>query len=970
MRKIRLLSMLLAVALVFTSLPLMATAVAADEPAAMAKGDKIVIPNTADNWTGIAAYDDSYASAWIRDGGYPTFDIQLYAPGSSTNLVAADTKYVAKIAVRTADAEFAAGKAASAISEDCVFFMVHWRGWGGGYLAQNYFYANDLTSNFTEYSIEFTVPASTTDTWALRLNTNGGSGSMYSPVGVGGIIVYEASNPSNVIYSWGQYSADPANKDWSEIAYHGQEYHKNVYLGADVVADTTATYDVEDVTLLPGVYQFTGKFAANAGNIALSAKVNDVLMNVGATTADVATVDTTATELTYTITLDAETTLSSLGLAWTNTGATRLIVSDLAFKCVELIGASEPNSNILRGTAIASNTSVAFWSSEDGVVNFNEDKWFNYPTFGSGYIYVPFDAQFTDADDRATATYTAYVTMKYNGAENTTVNMLYRHGCSGMERYFDVTTDWAEYKIETGDLWDEGNARPWGTEENNNTFFLRPTSGTADIDFKGIKIVKNAGTPNETVVYACGMYAENDFSPIAYDGNPTASFCDVSALLLTPDADGSVFAYDASSKNIELAPGKYIVSGNFAVASGEQTVQLGAYTADGAVGVIGDEFTVGTDYTPVTVEIEVEAATILSDISVILGADVAVNVRDLSIVKKSADFNMPNVGLLMALLIRRNNEPKFEYTNLISYALEDVGTEYWIVPGAATLTAKEADGIEYIAMEGIDKNYETFEYIPGETLEPGTYKLTGIIRTSRAGETSQNRVFLGDTKLGSIETTNNWATFDYTITLTQETELAIKFNGDADPVFNKNFDVARLVLINLNEDPSYVTPDSGEQVEPEVKVEYVDNGNEEVVLKSVEGSIASEIFNDVGTGKWAISDQDLTVKSQGGNLYLAMRNITLNYVGFTYSTGVTLEPGTYYISCQMRTAIKDDSTMVRIQANENVVKLDWITNEWTTFAGNFTVDANEELVIKFFGGPEPTFINDYDVTDIVVVKVD
>ena len=983
--------MFLAVALVFTSLPMLATAVAAEEaaPAAMAKGDKIVIPNTADNWTGIAAYDDSFASTWIRGGGEQSVLINLYKPGATDNIAKAGTKYTAKIALRTADATFEATKVPPPPSSDktvvstpgTVYYMIHYRGYGSDYLAGAWKSINaaTLTATPSEYTINFTVPSDTDKTWGLRLVDSRGSNLAYSPVGISGVIIYEYADPSKVAYSWGTYSVDSANKDWSLLnVKQTQEYHENVYLGADVVANTSATYDAEDVTLLPGVYQFTGKFATDAGNVSLSAKVNDTAMNIGATTATEATVDTNATTLTYTLTLDAETTLSTLGLAWNATGANKLKLSDLEFKCVEVIGAAAPNASIKRGTAIASNTSVAFWNSEDGNVNFNEDKWINYPTFGRGYISVNFDAQYTGAD-QATATYKAYVTMKHNGEDSDTVIVKYRHGPSGMERYFYPTTEWAEYEINTGGLWNAAGGKPWGSEASNNSFFMYPVvaanssaaAAPTDIDFRGIKVVKNPGTANETVVYATGIYAENDFSNLTYSGNPAATLVDLSALVLTPDADGSVFAYDASSKDIALAPGKYVVSGNFAAASGEQTVKLGAYTADGAVGVIGDEFTVGTDYTAVTVEIDVEAATTLSDISVILGADVAVNVQNLSIMKKGADFNMPNVGILMALLLRLKNEPKFEYTNLIPYIYEDVGSDYWSIPGSASISLKEQDGIEYIAFENVSKNYDLFSYVSGDYLEPGTYKLTGIIRTTVAGQTSQNRVWLGDTRLGSIKTNNNWAAFDYTVTLTEETELVLKFNGDAAEVFNKDFAVARLVLINLNEDPNYVAPDpEDEPVKPEVKVEYIDNGNEKVELKSVEGSLASEIFNDVGTDKWGIFDQDLTVKSQGGNLYLAMRDITVNHQGFTYNSGVTLEPGTYNISCQMRTAVKGQTSMVRVQVNGTVVKLDWINNDWATFAGEFTVGAAEELSIKFFGGPDGSFIKEYDVTDIMVVKVD
>ena len=972
MKKTRLLSMLLAIALVFTSLPLMATAVAADD-AAMAKGDKIAIPNTPDNWTGVADFDDSFASAWIRDGGYNTFMVQLYKPGDSTNLVAAGTQYTAKIAVRTPDATFAASKpAANVNSAATVNYMIHSQGWGSGYLGISYINAASLTATPTEYPINFTVPTGTDKTWHLRLHTNGGDGSKYAPLGISGIIVYETANESNVVYSWGKYS----NGNWATIASHGQTYHEIEYLGADVTAATSATYDIADTKLLPGVYQLTGTFSTDADSVVLTAKANDVAMVVGSTTATSATIDTTATAVTYTLTIEDEMDLSTLGLEWTvNGAATKLKLTDLAFECVDLIGASS-NSSLKRGTAIADNTSVAFWTTDDGDVDFTVDKWWNFPEFGRGYINVSFDAQYIN---EATDAYTAYIIMKHNNEDPaSTVRMKYRHGVSGFERYANITADWAEYTINTGGFWNAGGNAPWGgysasAVASRNSFFLTTNSGTANIDIRGIKIVKNAGTPDETVVYAWGDYNGNYAMP-STSGAPSATLNDMSALTLTPDADGSTFTYNAASKNITLPRGTYVVSGNFAAESGTQTVQLSASAANGTV-AIGEEFTVSEAYTPVTVEIEVEEATTLADISVILGADVAVFAKDLTIAQKGEKFTAPNVGIMMALLLKKRATPKFEYTNLIPHVLTDAATSYWAMPGNCTLTVKETeDGKQYLAFENINKNYDSFAYTPGVTLDAGnTYQISGMMRTSVKGQNSQNRVWLGDTKLGSVKIDNTWKAFSYTVTVENTCELVLKFNGDAAEVFNKAYDVINLKVINLNEDPSYVAPEPGEQEEeqkPEVKKEYVDNGNEEVVLKAIEGSLAPDVFNDVGTDKWAISDQELTVKSQGGNLYLAMRNITVNHLGFTYKTGVTLEPGTYFFSADLRAAVKGQSTMLRaIINNQTVVGNVWFNNEWSAISGQFTVNAPTELTIKFFGGPDGSFIHDYDVSNILVTNI-
>ncbi len=406
MKKTRLLSLLMAVALVFTSLPLMATAVVADAaPAAMEKGDKIAIPNKADNWTGIAAYDESYASAWIRGGGYDSFLIRLYKPGEANNLVTAGTEYVAKLAARTPDATFAAAKPISTATKwdsTNILYMIHSLGSGTGYLGTRHsINVANLTTTPTEYSITFTVPTGTDKTWSLRLHEGGGVGSVYAPIGVAGIIVYEAANPSNVVYSWGQFSTDSANKNWSAISTFGQTYHGNTYLGADVTAATGATYDVADATLLPGVYQLTGTFSTDADSIALSAKLNDTVMNVGSTTTTELTIDTNATTVYYMLNVEEETTLETLGLAWTvNGAATKLVLSDLSFKCVELTGNAGKNASIKRGTVVATAESIAFWSADDAGASVEIDNSKNYVAMtvrGDGYsmarvrVYTPDD---------------------------------------------------------------------------------------------------------------------------------------------------------------------------------------------------------------------------------------------------------------------------------------------------------------------------------------------------------------------------------------------------------------------------------------------------------------------------------------------------------------------------------------------------------------------------------------------------
>ncbi len=491
-----------------------------------------------------------------------------------------------------------------------------------------------------------------------------------------------------------------------------------------------------------------------------------------------------------------------------------------------------------------------------------------------------------------------------------------------------------------------------------------------DWDFRGIKITDADG--NDVIAY--GVYDEK-LAPSEWvmpkSNYDTQKAVGETELSLAPDADGSTFAYDATNKDITLAPGTYVVTGNFAAASGSANVQLGVTAADGTTAT-GEEVTVGATKSPVTVEIEIENTTKLSAISVIV--DGKVYVGDIKIAEKAPKFTAPNVGIMMALLLKKG--PRFEYTNLLDKVFMDVGTSYWTVPGNCTLTATQPEeGTSYISMKGMERNLDTFTYTPGMNLQPGDYKFTVSFRSATKGVKTMVRAVIGDKTFGNVWLDNNWLTVGGTFTVTEATDLVVKFFGGPDQSFKQPYDVSGIKLYYLNEDPNYVPSDEPEVEEkeepkPEVKKEYVDNGNEEVVLAAVEGSLAPDVFNDVGTDKWVIDDQSLAVKSQGGNLYLAMRDITVNHKGFTYKPGVTLEPGTYYFTADVRAAIKGDKTMVRaIINNEVTVGNVWYTDSWATMSGQFTVGAPTEFTVKFFGGPDGSFIQDYDVSNIIVYNI-
>ncbi len=980
--------MLLAVALVFTSLPLMATAVSAEEaPAAMEKGDKIVIPNgSGANWTGVDFEREDYVIAKVRGGGYSflpaslmyEYDSTTSAPTSESVCVAGQT-YTYTVQLRTSANDTLGRKLQVTVSPT---------GNSGDKIGEKVF---ALTTEFAEYSGTFTIPAGSTGKYVLKMMPNplGGSGD-YGYWDMRGLKV--TNSAGDIVYALGCYDESIEPEQWAfPASYTAYEHVHNKWLGADLTAATSATYDIADTKLLPGVYQLTGTFNTDADSIALSAKVNDTLMNVGATTTTEVTVDTNATTVYYTLNVEEETTLSTLGLAWTVNGtATKLKLSNLSFKCVELTGNAGNNASIKRGTVVATAESVAFWSADDAGASVEIDNSKNYVAMtvrGGGYsmgaisVYTPDDP---DSPCKAGKMYTYTILMRENPntedhASRLSVNVSDNGNSSAganpihTNTFDTIPTEFTEltgsftvpadctlskvFKIHAG----------FSGTYNGNAAEKRYT----DWDFRGIKITDADG--NDVVAY--GVYNEK-LAPSEWvmpkDNYGSQKAVGETELALIPDADGSAFAYDATGKDITLAPGTYVVTGNFAAASGSANVQLGVTAADGTTAT-GEEVTVGATKSPVTVEIEIENATKLSEISVTV--DGKVYVGDIKIAEKPVKFTAPNVGIMMALLLKK--PPKFEYTNLIPHVYNDAGTSYWSAPGNCTLTATiPEEGDAYLSMRGMEKNLDAFVYTPGVTLQPGTYKFSASIRSANKGVKTMVRALIGDKTFGNVWMDNSWLSIGGEFTVTETTEFIVRFFGGPDQSFKQPYDVTGLKLIYLNEDPNYVAPDPSEKeeekedVKPEVKKEYVDNGNEEVVLKAVDGSEIPNVFNDVGTDKWIIDDQSLTVKSQGGNLYLAMRDITVNHKGFTYKPGVTLEPGTYFFSADLRAAVKGDKTMLRaIINNETTVGNVWFTNDWTVMSGQFTVTAPTEFTVKFFGGPDGSFIQDYDVSNILVTNI-
>lgn len=1015
MKKIRIVSLLLSAALVFTSLPIMATGVAAEEsaePAAMEKLDSIEIPtNSADDWNGAEYVNDDYVAFCLRGSSGFTPWI-LYDPTDSNSLCDDNVTYKVYYTLRKNDDRMNSDpspdvSAASYDNNKKLEMLVIGLNSSGGlnYSLKAMSKAHLLTNEWTTYTGTFKIPKGSADKYGLYIMPQG-SANYFVEWDIKGIKVVESANESNVIFSFGADS-DPANPNWTILpaaktyAVKRNDLMKNSWLSIDL-AGTGASYDVEDTKLLPGVYQLTGTFNTNADEVSLCAKVGNEIMNVGATAGTIATVDATAKEHTFTLTLTEEALLSDISFVWSkdsSSAATEIVVKNVKFKCVDLVSESL-NSSIKRGTLVAGGETAAFWTTDTGSVTVDNSR--NYVQChvrGGGLGFAPITIY--DPDNADATVCELDVNYRF------TIQIRQNENCQLKNKQLHVSVSEKGYGSDNTVNYGKNLTVQDEFTELTGTFILPSTGDKAvttkrifkmfpncketeyvDWDLRGIKIER---VDDGTLVLARGVYDEK-LSPSEWDFPPhmkndkQTHFTSFTELMLTPSASGSAFAYDATNKDITLVPGKYVVTSIVNATEGTQNVKLSAKAENGEMGE-GDTYTIGTEKTTVQMEFEVTENTLLSEIAIELEGAGAVYFTEFRIMKKGIEFNLPNVGIIMALLVKRGGPNRhFKRTNFFERYIEDMGTEAWTYPEGRTFTVETVDGGKAVlSMSALQKNMDTFKYSFNYELKPGKYELSGAIRTTNAKDTSTNRFKIGNTEVGKVSFTHEWTHFTFTFNVTDFTPFSFSVFGGTWEGFKLPYQLTNLSLVDLNETEEnrhvlpwhepVVNPDEpDEPIVPDEPIE-VEESDAEVVIKTVEGSLAPNVYLDVNTDKWDIKaekyGQQLSVKSKDGNPYLAMRKVALRTdenSGFTYSTGITLEPGTYAIECDARTAFKGEIAMARVFVNGAIVKSEWINNEWTALDGIFVVTEPTELVIYFAGGADVNYIKDFDVANINIVK--
>ena len=324
---------------------------------------------------------------------------------------------------------------------------------------------------------------------------------------------------------------------------------------------------------------------------------------------------------------------------------------------------------------------------------------------------------------------------------------------------------------------------------------------------------------------------------------------------------------------------------------------------------------------------------------------------------KESSGGIPNLGIVMMLMhksraeIGADADIGWEPTNLI----EDADTADGIAKWAAAdqkVEAKTEGDIEYVTASEIKVNYKGFVYNSGVTLEPGNYKLTLKLRTSNAGEKSQIRVFPrldnSDLEQKLVDITDRWTEVEVTVIVPAAAQFGLKFCGGPNEKYVQDYDIGDICLVDVNEQ----APVSGKPAEKE---------------NLAKGAATAEQLD-----KWTVGNQKLEAKkdSATGAPYLAASGITVNYTGFTYKPGITLEPGVYLVSCDLRAANKGEQTNLRIiNFNDGASIFVKAGNAWTTASYTVAITEAKEFTLKVCGGTSPADIQDYDISNVVLNKI-
>lgn len=341
-----------------------------------------------------------------------------------------------------------------------------------------------------------------------------------------------------------------------------------------------------------------------------------------------------------------------------------------------------------------------------------------------------------------------------------------------------------------------------------------------------------------------------------------------------------------------------------------------------------------------------------------------------------------------------------------------------------TLTYVTEGDNSFIRVTDLDQGQRGVFWNTGVTLQPGTYTFTMDVRVSETAEsahyteytwrdaaknTMQIRANLGDPNgtfsphfaafdpvdldspmnaqgqvYGNCQIIKrDWYTYTDTIVIDEPILAVFKIGGGTGgEVDAHGFDIDNLSIIG------YVNPETGapiveEKTEPE---NLIVNGDFAEAPTVIEG----DQYNQNKTNAWFQNngmdydyDENGKAITSGGKInhdqkitwadgYITVSGREFNLRHIWFNTGLTLQPGTYELSIDFKTANKDETSSVRVSADgifsATVQDAVAISNEWVTKTINFTVSEAKLLKINIYGGPGAGFTQDYCIDNVVLIK--
>lgn len=140
-----------------------------------------------------------------------------------------------------------------------------------------------------------------------------------------------------------------------------------------------------------------------------------------------------------------------------------------------------------------------------------------------------------------------------------------------------------------------------------------------------------------------------------------------------------------------------------------------------------------------------------------------------------------------------------------------------------------------------------------------------------------------------------------------------------------------------------------------------------------DGNYLSGVLAEENLQYWNTNDQVLEYKTEGEGEeqigYLAASGIKNNYSGFIYENGKTLKAGTYLLRVDLRTSVEGEDTQLRITLGD-VTKKVRVANEWVTFESVFDITEETSVWLRFRGGPLAFYRQSFDIANLTLINLD